>query len=201
MNWDRHCRLRAASALLLAVAMMAGCTSAPGPDSDAADVAEQKQQAFEAELRRDFSEAVALLRGGDTENARDQFESLHQSHPERTGPLANLGIIAMDEGDTVAAGRYFTQVLELDPRHSVALTHLGVIARERGEFEQAENFYRQALEADRNHVPAMVNLAILLDIYLGRLEEALPLYEQYQSAAEEPTPRLKDWIFDVRNRL
>ena len=99
------------------------------------------------------------------------------------------------------AEAYFRQVLERDPEHSAALTHLGVLAREQGEFEQAETLYRQALEADPNHLPAMLNLAILLDIYLGRLEEALPLYEQYQSLVEEPNPRLKDWIFDVRNRL
>lgn len=197
MNWVRHSHRGAGLALLLAIAMMVGCASAPsGPGADAA-----QQQAREDELQRDFSEAVALLRGGDTDNARTLFERLHQSHPERTGPLANLGIIAMEEGDTSAAEAYFRQVIALDPQHSTALTHLGVIARERGEFDQAETLYRQALEADPNHLPAMLNLAILLDIYLGRLEEALSLYEQYQSLAEEPNPRLKDWIFDVRNRL
>ncbi len=87
------------------------------------------------------------------------------------------------------------------PAQAAALAHLAKVQLLQGEFEQAETLYRQALEADPNHLPAMLNLAILLDIYLGRLEEALPLYEQYQSLAEEPNPRLKDWIFDVRNRL
>ncbi|MDF0749231.1 tetratricopeptide repeat protein [Marinobacter sp. 71-i] len=186
-------------ALLLVVALVAGCASSP--KTDPADMAEEEREAREAELTQDFSEAVALLRGGDTDNARDLFEQIHQADPERTGPLANLGIIAQQEGNIEEAEGYFRQVIERDPQHSSALTHLGVMAREQGEFEQAETLYRKALEADPSHMPAMLNLAILLDIYLGRLEEALSLYEQYQSEAEEPNPRLKDWIFDVRNRL
>lgn len=199
MNWARSLEGWTRVALLMAVALVAGCASSP--KTDPADVAQDEQQAREAELRQDFNEAAALLRGGDTDNARDLFERIHQSDPGRTGPLANLGIIALQDGKTEEAEAYFSQVIERDPEHSVALTHLGVISREQGEFEQAETLYRKALDADPGHLPAMLNLAILLDIYLGRLEEALSLYEQYQSLADEPNPRLKDWIFDVRNRL
>lgn len=202
MSWVSRDRQKAGMALLLAIAMMAGCASSPDADREAtAEQEQRRQEEREARLESDFREAVALLRGGDTDNARALFETLHQADHERTGPLANLGIIAMKQGNTEEAGDYFRQVLALDPEHSPALTHLGVLAREQGQFDQAEDFYRRALEADPEHLPAVLNLAILLDIYLGRLEEALSLYEQYQSMADEPDPRLKDWIFDVRNRL
>ena len=138
---------------------------------------------------------------GNSESARQQFESLHAQHPERTGPLANLGILALADGDQAAAKARFEEVIALDANHAVAFNHLGVMARESGEFEKAEAYYRNALNAEPDYLPAMMNLAILLDIYLGRPGDALSLYEQYQSMAEEPNPRLKDWIFDAKNRI
>ena len=68
-------------------------------------------------------------------------------------------------------------------------------------FEASEAFYRQSLAADPSYLPAIRNLAILLDLYLGRLQEALPLYEQYQSMLDKPDSQVKDWIFDLKRRL
>jgi lipoprotein NlpI len=178
--------------------LLAGCATTPDPEKDAELVREQARQQA---LQQDFDQAVEAMKNGDHGVAQEQFEALHEQYPERTGPLANLGILAMKADEPSRASALFEQVVALDPSHTAALNHLGVIARENGEFEKAEKYYRQALAADPDYLPAVMNLAILLDIYLGRPGEALPLYEQYQASSEEPHPRLKDWIFDAKNRI
>ncbi|MDI9245738.1 tetratricopeptide repeat protein [Marinobacter sp. CHS3-4] len=184
---------------VVVVGWLAGCaTTAKDPEKEAALAEEQARQ--EA-LMKSFNQAVDAMQEGDQDLARQQFRSLNEQHPERTGPLANLGILAMKAGESEEAKTHFEKVVAIDESHAPALNHLGVIARENGEFEKAETYYRDALTAEPDYLPAMMNLAILLDIYLGRPGEALPLYEKYQSMAEEPNPRLKDWIFDAKNRI
>jgi tetratricopeptide (TPR) repeat protein len=83
---------------------------------------------------------------------------------------------------------------------------LGLIARQQGQFDQAEAYYRQALALDAENPSTLKNLAILLDLYKGKLAEALVLYEQYQSniggaEAHVTDPKIKDWIYDLKNRL
>jgi Tfp pilus assembly protein PilF len=196
MSWVNG--LSRAVIVLAMMAWLAGCATTSEPQEQAAVTQEQARQ--EA-LQQDFIEAVNAMENGNSESARQQFEALHEKHPERTGPLANLGILAMEAGDQAQAKARFERVLALDSSHAAALNHLGVMARENGGFDQAEAYYRNALAAEPDYLPAIMNLAILLDIYLGRPGEALPLYEQYQSMAEEPNPRLKDWIFDAKNRI
>lgn len=195
MSWIES-PVRAVIALAL-MAWLAGCANKAPTQEDTALAQEQARQEL---LEQNFGKAVDAMENGSHEAARAQFQALHESHPERTGPLANLGILALQAGDQGQAKARFEEVVALDAGHAPALNHLGVIAREKGEFAKAEAYYRDALAAEPNYLPAMMNLAILLDIYLGRPGDALPLYEQYQSMAEEPNPRLKDWIFDARNR-
>lgn len=195
MNWVRQI-----TAVALLTSVLSGCALSPGPgEGDVPPDAEQ--QAAEAQLVEEFQAAIALKHRGDIDQAKAQFERLAAQHPQRTGPLANLGILAYEAGETEQASDYFDAVLALDDGHPAALNHQGVIAREAGEFEAAEAYYRRALAANENYLPAMLNLAFLLDIYLGRPDQALPLYEQYQALAAEPHPRLEDWIFDAKNRL
>lgn len=78
---------------------------------------------------------------------------------------------------------------------------LGLIARNGGHFEEAEAYYQDALKLDKENSSVIKNLAILLDLYRGRLPEALALYEQYQALQGDNDPHVKDWIYDLKNRL
>lgn len=196
MSWVK-CRIRTAAALALTI-WLAGCATMSEPQEDTVLTQEQARQ--EA-VEQDFDLAVDAMERGNHEAARQQFQAIHESHPQRTGPLANLAILALEAGDQGQAKAHFEEVVALDSAHAAALNHLGFIARANGEFAKAEAYYRDALAARPDYLPAIMNLAILLDIYLGRPGDALPLYEQYQSMVEEPNPRLKDWIFDARNRI
>jgi tetratricopeptide (TPR) repeat protein len=82
-----------------------------------------------------------------------------------------------------------------------AYNQLGLIERHQGRFEEAEHFYKQALDLNNKHPVTLKNLAILLDLYRGKLKEALALYEQYQGIVGDSDPKIKDWVFDLKNRI
>jgi Flp pilus assembly protein TadD len=195
MIWDKKL-----NAVVLGLLLLSGC--ALGPERAAApDEAATATGESEALLQEAFAEAVVLMENGDTDEARRRFEQMASQHPQRTGPLVNLGILAFQTGETGLAQARFEEVLALNPEHPVALNHLGVIARNAGDFPTAEQRYREALAANPEYLPALLNLAFLLDIYLGEPGQALPLYEQYKALATEPDPKLEDWIFDAKNRI
>lgn len=190
MNWIRAC-----GPGFLAIVVLSGCVSTPVPSESGGPASDQ------AVLEASFSEAVQAMEQGELGLARSRFEQLAIENPEKSGPMANLGIIAFEEGETEAAKKWFEQTVAVNPGHVQALNHLGVISRNAGDFGEAERYYRAALAADQNYAPAILNLAFLLDIYLGKPAEAVEVYERYQSVATEPHPRLKDWIFDAKNRM
>ena len=171
-------------------------------------------------------EAGALKDSDDLLSAHGQLKAIHEQKPFYPGPILNLGISAWWLGESDKAIAYMEQVLGLESvlddalaantisqaeRDDIAenleiytlsaLNYLGLVSREQGNFTKAEKCYRDALAIDDDDPTALRNLAILLDLYLGKVEEALPLYEQYQSLLDEPDPQVKDWIFDLKSRL
>jgi len=159
--------------------------------------AENKQ----AELKNRFERALAHQNNGEYGEAEVIYKSLVAEDETLISPVVNLGIIAVNKKQVSDAKKYFEKAIELEPSHKLSLNYLGYIARDSGEFDQAEGYYRKILEIEPNNHLAIRNLGILLDLYRGRLEEALVLYERYQSLQAEPDPKVKDWIFDTKNRL
>jgi tetratricopeptide (TPR) repeat protein len=195
MIWDKRL-----NAVVLGLLLLSGCALGPERATVPENLAVAAEES-EVRLQEAFAEAIVLMENGDTDEAKRRFEQMAVQHPQRSGPIANLGLLAFHAGDTELAQARFEQVLALNPGHLVALNHLGVIARNVGDFPAAEQRYREALAANPEYLPALLNLAFLLDIYLGEPAQALPLYEQYKALADEPDPKLKDWIFDAKNRI
>lgn len=170
---------------------------------------EQDQQAFQHALQQmQATEAT----DADLLQAQVVFDSLYQANPDYLGALVNSADISYRLQQHEQAEAAYTKVLAqlentvdtpTQPKvfrvHS--LNQLALLAREKGQFEQAENYYRQALALAPENPTVIRNLAILLDLYRGKLAEALALYEQYQSLQQEPDAKVKDWIFDLKNRL
>ncbi len=155
----------------------------------------------QAELKSRFERALSYQNNGEYGEAEVIYKSLLAEDDILISPVVNLGVMAINKDQFSVAKEYFEKAVELDPNHKLSLNYLGYIARDSGAFDQAEVYYRKILEIDPNDHLAIRNLGILLDLYRGRLEEALVLYERYQSLQTEPDSKIKDWIFDTKNRL
>lgn len=151
-------------------------------------------------VQQQFDQALAHFKAGNLDQAKAGFQTLHSAQPQLSGPIVNLGIIARNQGDNEAAKTWFDKALSVNPRNLEAMNLLGVMAREAGEFEAAEAHYRKALSIDPGYAPAHLNLGILLELYRGKLAEALEHFEKYQSLQSEPDKQVERWIADLRLR-
>lgn len=200
MGWTRQSGQTWWLSLLLAT-MVAGCGTPPAKQTQQPAATPVEVVDPQVEIRRRFREALALKREGQLEEAERLFRELHEEAPTLSGPLANVCVIVYERDGPREAKPCFHKVLILDTSHADTLNYMGIIARHEGRFDDAESYFRRAVVARRDFQPAILNLAILLDLYQGRLKEALRLYEYYQSLQEEPGRPVSDWIFDLKNRM
>lgn len=196
----QNTKSRAAGALMLAAALLAGCAGtgeAPTPERERTAPAVDLTPADQAL----FGEAAAALRAGNADLAARRFAELAEKHPDLAAAHANQGLAAMRAGDDAAAISAMERAVELQPDNAEWQTRLGVLLRRSGEFERAEKAYQAALAADNDHANAHLNLGILYDVYLQRPEQALSHYRQYQTLSGQPDDEVALWITDLERRL
>jgi tetratricopeptide (TPR) repeat protein len=148
-----------------------------------------------------FERAVDLMKQGQLEAAEVLFIELNSDQPELAGPWVNRGLIhvARDEHDQAQSA--FLSALDANPQNCDALNQLGVLARKAGRFSDAESYYSQCIDAQPLYPHAHLNLAILYELYMGRLGEALAAYNTYQTMLPEPDARVRGWVMDLERRV
>lgn len=166
------------------------------PTADAELAIQVPERANAAYLR-----AVAAMEVENWLEAELELEQLILDYPEFPGPFVNLAIIYMHDGRSDDAMEALEEALAIEPMHAAANNQLGILLRERGEFGASEEAYRRAIATDPEYALAHYNLGVLLDLYLRRSDEALALYERYQSFLPEPDQQVGRWIIDLRRRL
>jgi tetratricopeptide (TPR) repeat protein len=207
---------------IFGVAFLVACASkAPVGDVDtlldAQRLQEQKEQA-------QFQHALGLVQTknatkDDLLEAKTLLDALYQSNTAYLGALINSADISLKLERLEEAKALYLEVIQrventqekVNPGIAVSehntmfsvhtYNQLGLIERQQGKFDQAEVYYREALALEPNNLATIKNLAILLDLYRGKLVEALDLYEQYQNIVGDEDPKVKDWIYDLKNRV
>lgn len=212
-----RCNNARSLAALAALALMAGCGTAPPvvePEPPPPPVAEPEPASVQQEvappmlgppppdpaLLEEFDAAVAAMQAGQLEAARTQLEELVQRNPELVGAHVNLGIARLRQDDEPGALQAFEAALALQPGHPVALNQLAILERRAGHFQQARGLYQQALDGQPDYAPAHLNLGILCDLYLREADCALSHYARYVALGGEQAERVGLWIVDLERR-
>ncbi len=210
----RRYREAAGAASLAAAALLAGCSGAPtrppkpsSAASAAAPAAAATAQAtapavqVPAEIAAAYEAAVASLKAGNFAAAEAGFAPIMRAYPMLPGPYVNAAIAYVHDGRDDDALAALHKALAIEPDDAQANDELGVVLRRRGDFAGAEKAYRRALAARPGYPLALYNLGVLLDVYLRRPAEALPLYEQYQQSLAAPDKTVAGWIVDLKRRV
>jgi Flp pilus assembly protein TadD len=202
---------RLAAATALTTLLVVGCSApmpappsatpaAPEPSPAAAATAPPPEQPGKV-VKAQFKQAIDFMQSGKDEEASALFTNITKLDPNLASPHTNLGILFYREGKLNKAEAAFKQALQLDAKDYVAANYLGMLYRSQGRFAAAETAYKQALSANPDYGYAHLNLAILYDLYLDDLPQALDHYLRYQQLGGAGDKRLKGWLADLRQRM
>lgn len=208
--WLQHCtdkRTRGiAGGLLLALLLMAGCSSSgptqkPGDRGrDAAPMASVGVTNLTPAGQTLFEQAAAAMAGGDLLDAELRFKEFLLQYPGVAAAWVNLAIIHVNNGYEDAAQDSIGQALAADPDFAPALNQLGMLLRRNGNFQEAEAAYLKAVTVSPEYALAHYNLGVLNELYLQRLDVALQHFEQYQALVGDDE-QVEKWIADLERRV
>jgi Tfp pilus assembly protein PilF len=155
---------------------------------------------LDAESRRDFEQAVAMMKNQDHDQAVGLLEKVIEQSPGVTAPYVDLAIAYRHLDQLAQAEQHLKTALELVPAHPVASNEYGLLLRKAGRFAEARTIYEETLATFPDYYPARRNLGILCDLYLNDQACALEQYEIY-SEAKPGDEQVRMWIADLRLRL
>ena len=105
-----------------------------------------------------MEQALAHLRAGRFDEAREICEAIRASDPENIGALYILGWVAFGRKDLKTALEHFRLVVKLNPRHARAHNNIGTVLMNAGDAAGAGRHLEAAVTADPNFVEAYNNL-------------------------------------------
>lgn len=209
---------------------LCGCASKPLPPPSDESSAQAMQAKNDVE-KFQTAMTLLQGDEADKQKAKSLFDALYDSNHQYIGAKINSADILFSLDHKEEANSSYLEVVEqlttkatspnlpgsqspVEPtlseseqteNHDLFLSHtynqLGLIARQAGQFSEAESYYRKALELNDSNPKAIKNLAILLDLYQGKLKQAYELYLRYEELVGETDPKVKDWLYDLKNRL
>jgi len=182
--------------------MLAGCgATAPDLHSELAAGAPSTQTEVDKRSQALFEQALTAIRSERYQDAESLLKELTARDPALSGPWVNLGSVYEALGDDESAQSAYKRAIDANPANCAAYVDLGVLERREGDFASAEAYYLACIQ----HVPdfreAYLNLGILYDLYLGRLDDALKAYQQYQALSSAPDTRVSGWVSDLERRI
>ncbi len=148
-----------------------------------------------------FRNANEALVNDDFDFAEQELRWIIDRHPNLSGPTLNLALLHSVSGNSEQAEIYFRETIERNSKNIHAYNQYGIFLREQGRFMEAEKAYQEALVVWPKYPDANINIAILYDLYMGRLEQAVTYYAIYRDLLEQPGRQINGWIIDAERRL
>jgi len=148
-----------------------------------------------------YENALAELNYGDVKTAEKYFLDVTKTHPSLAGAWANLAVIYIKQKNYGKAEGYIQKALEKNPSMAQALNMAGFIEEKNGNINKAKVFYERAITEKPDYALAHYNLALLHDVYLQNIVEAVKHYQQYLILFDGEDKKTKNWVNELKRNI
>ena len=153
------------------------------------------------ETQRLVSRARDLLARDNSARARDYLGRIEGRYRYEPEVLLLHGMVDRMAGHPRKAMTHYETLLQVDPTHPGAANDLALLYREEGRIREARGLLSNALEAHPDRPRLHYNLAVLYELYLVELQQALVHYRQYQAHSDGADDEVARWIKDLERRV
>jgi tetratricopeptide (TPR) repeat protein len=191
------------SALLLALALLAGCAPAPEKKTEEEvfkGIYFVENESVDLAVREDFAKAIELLQEKQYEPAIELLNEVIKGSQNNSAPYINIAIAYSMIDKPELAEKNLKQALEINPDHPVALNEYALLYRKSGRYAEAKELYEHLVLKYPEFMPARKNYGILCDLYLNDPACAVEQYEVY-SEANPKDKDVKIWITTLKQKL
>lgn len=200
-KFQKGCAKYCAHILLAGAVVFLVACAGTGQVGDKTEAVKKELPKVDSKIAAAYESALSAMRAGKAAQAEKALQQLTEQHPNYSGPQTNLGILYFHQKKLEEAKAAFKASLEINPKNVVSLNHLGIISRGAGKFKEARDYYEKALQIDPDYAYAHLNYGILLELYMGKLSEALEHYKRYQKLTPKEDIEVKKWIVDLGRRV
>ena len=174
----------------------------------------QQPPVVDEEVAAQFAEVMAAIRSLPVEkkdkkgkkkpeqsDAEKNLQIIIDEQSTLSGPAYNMAVLKYQQKDFKKALEYCEVALQRNFYNQDARNLQAFIYREKSDFEKSESLHKENLKVWAGYKPAYRNLGILYDLYMGKPEEGLPYYQQYNALLVEQDRQVLGWVLDIQRRL
>jgi len=196
--------------LLIPTILLAGCVSGlPETPSENSAIKAQDTKNTVFSTKRPpienlvtlYENALAELNNGNLETAEKYFLKVTKTHPDLAGAWANLAMIYIKQENYEKAEKNIQKALEKNPEMSQALNMAGFMEEQNGNIIKAKDYYERATVKNPDYALAHYNLALLYDVYLQNIVEAVKHYRKYLSLLDAEDKKTENWVKELERNI
>jgi len=155
----------------------------------------------ETQFNKKYNIAITTLKQNNYTEAEKLFSELSSEQPNNDGPYCNLAIIYFKANDYDNALKLVSHAIELNKNNYQAYNLRAQINLKLGRVINAKDDYLKATKINPKYINAQYNLALLYDIYLQDLQNAIKHYEIYLSLINKPDERTQEWLNHLKGSI
>jgi len=187
--------------ILIGLLLLSGCAAPPQQTqhTEGKPGSEKSTHNTAIEDVAKYANALGDIKANRLTQAQTALNTLADKHPELAGPWANLALIDIKNNDYAKAREHLDKALARDANMAQAYNLLGYVDKKQGKISQAMDDYTKAIAKKPDYALAHFNLALLYDIYLQDIPNAVRHYKRYLELTGNQDKKTVEWVKELES--